>query len=282
MHLGQIRWNNNVTAAIFEKDGMARPIPDYTMYDLIRLAEMENTALPKVANRLASTHREMAEPIIPINPREVWACGCSYQTSADFRDAEHGTREGFYAQVYRDPRPEIFFKGTARFCVGPRKEIGIRSDSKFTAPEPELAVILGAKGDVIGYSIANDVSAWDIERENPLYLPQSKMYTACCSLGPVIVTADEITDPYNLQMTCTIRRGDKIIFSGATSTAKLNRKIETLIEYLLKANPVPAGSVLLTGTGIIVTEDSALAAGDTVTITVPEIGELSNPAAIVE
>jgi 2-dehydro-3-deoxy-D-arabinonate dehydratase len=282
MHLGQIRWNNNVTAAIFEKDGMARPIPDYTMYDLIRLAEMENTALPKVANRLASTHREMAEPIIPINPREVWACGCSYQTSADFRDAEHGTREGFYAQVYRDPRPEIFFKGTARFCVGPRKEIGIRSDSKFTAPEPELAVILGAKGDVIGYSIANDVSAWDIERENPLYLPQSKMYTACCSLGPVIVTADEITDPYNLQMTCTIRRGDKIIFSGATSTAKLNRKIETLIEYLLKANPVPAGSVLLTGTGIIVTEDSALAAGDTVTITVPEIGELSNPAAIVD
>jgi 2-dehydro-3-deoxy-D-arabinonate dehydratase len=282
MHLGQIRWNNNVTAAIFEKDGMARPIPDYTMYDLIRLAEMENTALPKVANRLASTHREMAQPIIPINPREVWACGCSYQTSADFRDAEHGTREGFYAQVYRDARPEIFFKGTARFCVGPRKEIGIRSDSKFTAPEPELAVILGAKGDVIGYSIANDVSAWDIERENPLYLPQSKMYTACCSLGPVIVTADEITDPYNLQMTCTIKRGDKIIFSGATSTAKLNRKIETLIEYLLKANPVPAGSVLLTGTGIIVTEDAALAAGDTVTITVPEIGELSNPAVIVE
>jgi 2-dehydro-3-deoxy-D-arabinonate dehydratase len=166
--------------------------------------------------------------------------------------------------------------------VGPRKEIGIRSDSKFTAPEPELAVILGAKGDVIGYSIANDVSAWDIERENPLYLPQSKMYTACCSLGPVIVTADEITDPYNLQMTCTIQRGDKIIFSGATSTAKLNRKIETLIEYLLKANPVPAGSVLLTGTGIIVTEDSALAAGDTVTITVPEIGELSNSAAIVD
>jgi 2-dehydro-3-deoxy-D-arabinonate dehydratase len=282
MHLGQIRWNNNITAAIFEKDGMARPIPDYTIYDLIRLAEMENTALPKVANRLASTHREIAQPIIPIHPREVWACGCSYQTSADFRDAEHGTREGFYAQVYRDARPEIFFKGTARFCVGPNKEIGIRSDSKFTAPEPELAVILGAKGDVIGYSIANDVSAWDIERENPLYLPQSKMYTACCSLGPVIVTADEITDPYNLQMTCTIQRGDKVIFSGATSTAKLNRKIETLIEYLLKANPVPAGSVLLTGTGIIVTEESALAAGDTVTITVPEIGELSNPAAIVE
>jgi 2-dehydro-3-deoxy-D-arabinonate dehydratase len=282
MHLGQIRWNNNVTAAIFEKDGMVRPIPDYTMYDLIRLAEMENASLPKVVSRLASAHREAAQPIIPIHPREVWACGCTYQTSADFRDAEHGTREGFYAHVYRDPRPEIFFKGTARFCVGPRKEIGIRSDSKFTAPEPELAVILGTKGDILGYSIANDVSAWDIERENPLYLPQSKMYTGCVSLGPVIVTADEITDPYNLDMSCVIQRRGQTLFSGTTNTSKLNRKFEDLIEYLLRANPVPAGSVLLTGTGIIVTEESALLPGDVVTISVPEIGELSNPAVIVE
>ncbi len=282
MHLGQIRWNNNVTAAIFESTGMARPIPDYTMYDLIRLAEMENAPLQKVANRLASTHKEAAQPIIPIHPKEVWACGCTYQTSADFRDAEHGTREGFYAQVYREPRPEIFFKGTARFCVGPRKDIGIRSDSNFTAPEPELAVVLGGKGEILGYCIANDVSAWDIERENPLYLPQSKMYTACCALGPVIVTADEIGDPYKLEMSCKIQRGDKTIFSGSTNTSKLNRKIETLIEYLLKANPVPAGSVLLTGTGIIVTEEAALAAGDVVTIAVPEIGELSNPAVRVE
>ncbi len=282
MRLGQIRWNNNVTAAIVEKDGMVRPIPDYTVYDLIRLAEMENASLTKVATRLAIAHKEAALPIIPIHPREVWACGCTYQTSADFRDAEHGTREGFYAHVYKDPRPEIFFKGTARFCVGPRKDIGIRSDSKFTAPEPELALILGAKGEILGYTIADDVSAWDLERENPLYLPQSKMYTGCCSLGPVIVTPDEITDPYNLQMSCVIQRAGQTLFSGTTSTAKLNRKFEALIEYLLRANPVPAGSVLLTGTGIIVTEESALAAGDTVTISVPEIGELSNPVVIVE
>ena len=115
-----------------------------------------------------------------------------------------------------------------------------------------------------------------------LYLPQSKMYTGCCSLGPVIITPDEITDPYNLQMNCVIQRAGQTLFSGTTSTAKLNRKFEALIEYLLRANPVPAGSVLLTGTGIIVTEESALAAGDTVTISVPEIGELSNPVVIVE
>jgi 2-dehydro-3-deoxy-D-arabinonate dehydratase len=201
--------------------------------------------------------------------------------SASFRDAEHGTREGMYAYVYREKRPEIFFKGTSRVCVGPGQPIGIRVDSKFTAPEPELALILGSRGRILGYTLANDVSAWDIERENPLYLPQSKVYTACCALGPVIVTPEELTDPYNLDMTCLITRNGAKRFEGATSTSRLHRKFETLTEYLLRANQVPAGSVLLTGTGIIVTEDAALAAGDTVSIRVPQIGELSNVAEMV-
>src|SRR5262249_13796721 len=160
--------------------------------------------------------------------------------------------------------------------VGPNKAIGIRSDSKFTAPEPELAVLLGSKGTVIGYTLANDVSAWDIERENPLYLPQSKTYQGSCALGPVIVTTDEMADPYKLQMTCTIQRGSHTLFSGEVNTARLNRKIETLIDYLLRANAVPGGSVMLTGTGIIVTEAAALQPGDVVSITVPEIGTLCN------
>jgi 2-dehydro-3-deoxy-D-arabinonate dehydratase len=282
MRLGQIKWNNNTTAAIFETDGTARPIPDYNVYDLIRLAEMERNPLAKVATRLASTHREVATPLIPISPKEVWACGCTYKQSSEFRDAEHGTREGFYAYVYREPRPEIFFKGTARVCVGPDAKIGLRSDAKFTAPEPELALILGSAGRILGYTLANDVSAWDIERENPLYLPQSKVFTGCCSLGPVILTADEIADPYALQMTCTIERNGSVIFSGSVNTSQLNRKFETLTEYLLRANPVPGGSVMLTGTGIIVTEESALAPGDVVTIEIPEIGTLRNTAAVVE
>ena len=281
MRLGQIRQSNNVTAAIFEADGSARPIPDYTLYDVIRIAEMEGNSVPVVARRLAAAHKEPATPIIPLHPKEVWACGCTYETSAAFRDAEHGTREGFYAHVYTNARPEIFFKGTARTCVGPNGVIGIRPDSKFTAPEPELGLVLGSRGSIIGYTLANDVSAWDIERENPLYLPQSKVYTACCSLGPVIVTADELPDPYSLTMTCTIRRGDTVIFEGSVSTSKINRKFETLIDYLLRSNPVPSGSVVLTGTGIIVTEESALAPGDIVTISIPELGTLSNAAAIV-
>lgn len=282
MRLGQIKWNNSTTAAIFEPDGTARPIPDYNMYDLLRLAEMEKNALAKVATRLASTHREATVPLIPISPKEVWACGCTYKQSSEFRDAEHGTREGFYAYVYREPRPEIFFKGTSRVCVGPEGKIGLRSDANFTAPEPELALILGTAGKIIGYTLANDVSAWDIERENPLYLPQSKVFTGCCSLGPAIVTVDEISDPYALQMSCTIERDGKVIFSGSVNTSQLNRKFEVLTEYLLRANPVPGGSVLLTGTGIIVTEESALAPGDVVTIEIPEIGKLRNTAAVVE
>lgn len=281
MRLGQIKLNNSITAAIFEAQGTARPIPDYTMYDIIRLAEMEGNPVGKVAQRLAAAHAEAASPVIPLSPREVWACGCTYRPSAQFRDAEHGTREGFYAHVYSEPRPEIFFKGTSRVCVGPNQSIGIRVDSRFTAPEPELALVLGTGGKILGYTLANDVSAWDIERENPLYLPQSKVYNACCSLGPVIVTADQIPNPYEMTMTCSVRRGESTLFEGSISTSEIHRKFENLIEYLLCANSVPAGSVLLTGTGIIVKEDAALQPGDVITIEVPEIGRLINTAVIV-
>jgi 2-dehydro-3-deoxy-D-arabinonate dehydratase len=282
MKLGQINWNKTLTAAVFTAEG-ARPIPDHTLYDLVIRAEKENETLGALAGALASSHVEKsALPVIPIKPKEVWACGCTYEMSASFRDAEHNTREGFYAAVYKGDRPEVFFKGTARVCVGPNEPIGIRVDSKFTAPEPELAVLLGTNGKILGYTLANDVSAWDIERENPLYLPQSKTYTACCALGPVIITADEIPDPRTLDMTCTITRGATTTFSGATSTSKLGRPIEYLIEYLMRANQVPAGSILMTGTGIIVTQEAALAEGDIVTIGIPEFGELKNPAVIVK
>src|SRR5579871_1654050 len=271
MHLGQIKTENGIIAAVFE-GGRARPIPAHNMLDLIRRAETQGEPLSQLAAQLASRHGEERPPVLPICPPEVWGCGCTYETSASFRDAEHGTREGMYAYVYREARPEIFFKGTCRVCVATGQSIGIRVDSKFTAPEPELAVLLGSKGRIVGYTLANDVSAWDIERENALYLPQSKVYSACCALGPVILTADELPDPYRLEMTCTITRGNETRFSGSISTSKLHRRIETIVEYLLRANPVPAGTVLLTGTGIIVPESAALAPGDVVTIRIPEIG----------
>ncbi|MCC6362528.1 MAG: fumarylacetoacetate hydrolase family protein, partial [Bryobacterales bacterium] len=134
---------------------------------------------------------------------------------------------------------------------------------------------------ILGFTAANDVSAWDIERENPLYLPQSKVYTACCALGPYIVTPDEFGDPYRKQVRCTIKRGDALIFDGTANTSQLHRKLETLIEYLYRANPVPSGSVLCTGTGIIVKEDAALQPGDICSVSIEGIGELSNPVAVV-
>jgi 2-dehydro-3-deoxy-D-arabinonate dehydratase len=281
MHLGQVEINGTVNAAIFE-NGNARPIPGLSMLGLMHRAEAEGVALGTLAARLAQTQPEALQPALPIHPPEVWGCGCTYETSASFRDAEHGTREGMYAYVYREARPEVFFKGTARVCAGPGQGIGIRVDSRFTAPEPELAVVLGSGGRIAGYTLANDVSAWDIERENALYLTQSKVYDGCCALGPVMVTADSLPDPYRLEMTCTITRGGKELFSGSISTARLHRRLETLVEYLTRANRVPCGTVLLTGTGIIVTRESALAPGDVVSIRVPEIGELSNHAVMVE
>lgn len=280
MHLGQIRKDGAAVAAIFDGN-RARPIPAHSMADLIHRAEAENIPLGNLAAQLASRHDETASPILPLYPAEVWGCGCTYETSASFRDGEHGTREGMYAYVYREPRPEIFFKGTARVCVGPGQTIGLRSDSKFTAPEPELALILGSKGKILGYTLANDVSAWDIERENTLYLTQSKIFNSACALGPFIVTTESIEDPYNLEISCSIFRGESRVFSGAASTRRLHRTFETMIQYLYVANNVPAGSVLLTGTGIIVAEGAALNVGDRVDISTPEIGTLSNLAAQV-
>jgi 2-dehydro-3-deoxy-D-arabinonate dehydratase len=281
MHLGQIKSPGGVIAAVFE-NGLARPIPGHSMLALIRRSEVEKTPLAKLAASLASRHPEEHTPVLPITPPEVWGCGCTYETSASFRDAEHGTREGMYAYVYREARPEIFFKGTARVCVASGQAIGIRVDSQFTAPEPELAVVLGSNGSIAGFTLANDVSAWDIERENALYLPQSKTYDCCCALGPAMITADALPDPYGLEMSCTITRAGKELFSGSVSTARLHRHVESLLEYLTRANHVPCGTVVLTGTGIIVPREGALAPGDIVAIRVAEIGELTNPAVTVE
>jgi 2-dehydro-3-deoxy-D-arabinonate dehydratase len=288
MKLAQIRQGDRLVAVIVEgktarvKNAWSvRPISTgWNLVELIQRSETTGAALDEFAQSHANDVID-AELAIPISPLEVWACGCTYQASSSFRDAEHGTREGFYAQVYDAERPELFFKGTARHCVGNYAPIGIRADSKFTAPEPEVALVLGSQGQILGYTLANDVSAWDIERENPLYLPQSKVYTACCALGPLIVTPDEISDPYNLALTCRIERAGKGIFEGSTSTSRLNRRFETLVDFLRRSNPVPAGSVLCTGTGIIVEQNDALAPGDSVTIECPEIGTLTNTAAVV-
>ena len=161
--------------------------------------------------------------------------------------------------------------------LGPNDFIGIRSDSTFTAAEPELAYVLGADGEILGFTLCNDVSAWDIERNNPLYLQQSKVYSGCCALGPMFITTSEVDNPYNLEMTCTILRDEIEIYVGEVNTSQINWKFEHLTEFLIRDNPIPFGTVVSTGTGIIVPNDLPLAPNDIVQIEVPGFGTLSNP-----
>jgi 2-dehydro-3-deoxy-D-arabinonate dehydratase len=213
----------------------------------------------------------------PVTPPEVWGAGVTYRRSADFR--EEGT--GFYDRVYDADRPELFFKASAWRCAAPGAPIGRRHDSTFTASEPELAIVLGRRGTILGFTLANDVSAWDIERENPLYLPQSKIYRGCFSFGPVIVSPDEVADPHHLTMSCRILRDGKEVFSGETSTGRLKRRFAELVGWLLRSNDIATGTVLSTGTGIIQPLEIGLEEGDVVEIACPEIGTLANPVATV-
>ena len=213
--------------------------------------------------------------LAPIDSPEVWGCGVTYKRSADMRDDD--SEQDIYSRVYYADRPEIFFKATPSRCVGPNGFIGIRSDSALTATEPELAYVLGDNGEIIGYTLCNDVSAWDIERDNPLYLPQSKVFYGCCALGPMFVTPSEVDDPYNLDMTCTVLRGDEVIYEGSVNTSQINWKFEQLTEFLMRDNPIPFGTVVSTGTGIIVPNDLPLAAGDLVKIEIDGFGTLANP-----
>jgi 2-dehydro-3-deoxy-D-arabinonate dehydratase len=214
---------------------------------------------------------------VPVEAPEAWGAGVTYRRSADFR--EEGT--GFYDRVYTAERPELFFKASTWRCVGPGGAIGRRRDSDFTAAEPEIALVLDRGGKILGFTLANDVSAWDIERDNPLYLPQSKVYNGCFAFGPVIATPDEIADPYALVLRCRVTRGERVVFAGEASTAQLKRRFEEIVGWLLRSNEIRTGTVLSTGTGIIQPLGSGLEEGDVVTLSCPELGELRNPVALV-
>ncbi len=222
-------------------------------------------------------HGPDARLALPVTPPEVWGAGVTYRRSADFR--EEGT--GIYDRVYSAERPELFFKATVWRCAAPGEPIGRRRDSRFTAAEPEIAIVLGRRGTILGFTLANDVSAWDIERENPLYLPQSKVYSGCFSFGPVIVTPDEVGDPYAITLRCRVLRGSRSVFEGEATTGQLKRRFEELVGWLRRSNEIRTGTVLSTGTGIIQPLDVGLEEGDVVVLSSPELGELRNPVALV-
>jgi 2-dehydro-3-deoxy-D-arabinonate dehydratase len=222
--------------------------------------------------------RDGVRLLAPVDGRtDVWAAGVTYELSQLERMKESTGAAAFYQQVYDAPRPELFFKSVAWRVAGHRQPIAVRSDSQIDVPEPELALVINSRAEICGYSICDDVSSRSIEGENPLYLPQAKIYLGGCALGPAIRPAWEVPDPYALTIQLTISRAGAVIWDGTASTASLHRRLDDLVEHLFRAEVFPDGAVLSTGTCLVPELPFTLTGGDVVTIGIEQIGVLSNP-----
>ena len=215
--------------------------------------------------------------LAPIDGRtEVWAAGVTYERSQRERMKESEGAARFYEQVYDAARPELFFKSAAWRVAGPGQAIAVRADSVIDVPEPELALVLNAAAEIVGYTVCNDVSSRTIEGENPLYLPQAKIYLGGCALGPAIRPAWEIPDPYRLAIELCIGRDGADVWTGSASTAGLHRRFGDLVEHLYRADVFPDGAILSTGTSLVPELPFSLADGDVVTIRIDQVGTLVN------
>jgi 2-dehydro-3-deoxy-D-arabinonate dehydratase len=213
----------------------------------------------------------------PIGTQEVWAAGVTYYRSRDARMEESKSAGGgdFYDRVYHAKRPELFFKATAHRVVGPDAKVAIREDASWSVPEPELVLFVTPGGRIAGYTIGNDMSSRDIEGENPLYLPQAKVYDRSCALGPCLLVTDEAL-PLTTQIAIEILRDGRQAFAGSTTLQEMKRKPDELVEYLYRSSSFPQGCFLLTGTGVVPPDTFTLKSGDEIRITIPPIGTLVN------
>lgn len=236
------------------------------------LSEVIQNSRPLTGKSVADFHLKP-----PIESQEVWAAGVTYFRSRDARmeEAKNAGGGNFYDRVYNAERPELFFKSTAHRVVGAGGKVAVRSDAKWSVPEPELALLVGPTGKVLGYTIGNDMSSRDIEGENPLYLPQAKVYDRSCSLGPgVLVTATPL--PSSTEIRLQIRRSGREVFTGSTPLSSMKRDVRTLVDYLYRDNSFPNGCFLLTGTGIVPPDSFTLLHDDEIRITIEPIGTLVN------
>jgi 2-dehydro-3-deoxy-D-arabinonate dehydratase len=221
---------------------------------------------------------EPFEVIAPLDAPEIWCAGVTYERSRDARVEESAVKD-VYTMVYDAARPELFMKDAGmRRTVGPGQPIGVRDDSTWNVPEPEIGVVIGKHGRMVGLTIGNDVSSRDIEGANPLYLPQAKIYAGACAIGPAVYVPESFEAPLRIRTRVTDQWG-QIVFEGETFTAQMRRTFADLVRWLLIDNPVPPGSVLLTGTGLVPPDSFSLLPGHFVEIHVPEIGTLANPVA---
>ena len=243
------------------------------------ILEADDPAAAVAALPAAETGIPLEQVVLlpPIDNQEVWAAGVTYKRSQTARMEESETSADCYDRVYQSARPEIFLKATPNRVSGPGQPVRIRADSKWDVPEPELALVLNSRLELVGFTIGNDVSSRDIEGENPLYLPQAKVYNQCCGLGPYIVLASSVADPSAIEISLRIERDGNSAFQGETSISEMARSFDDLLGWLGRENSFPNGAFLLTGTGIVPDSDFTLQGGDLVHISISGIGTLSNP-----
>jgi 2-dehydro-3-deoxy-D-arabinonate dehydratase len=257
-----------------------RPI-DLSRAGAQSLADLLATADPASAASLGLTADAIALGEVtllpPVDAQEVWAAGVTYLRSKKAREDESAGAARFYDLVYTASRPELFFKATPDRVVGPGQPIRVRADSRWSVPEPELAVVVSPDLRIVGYTIGNDMSARDIEGENPLYLPQAKVYKQSCALGPCVTLAMALPPRDDVGIRLRIDRGGAVAFAGETSLARMARPLEELVDWLGRENEFPNGVILLTGTGIVPPDEFTLQAGDVVAIAIDGVGELINP-----
>jgi 2-dehydro-3-deoxy-D-arabinonate dehydratase len=214
--------------------------------------------------------------LAPVDQQEVWAAGVTYKRSREARERESAGAAQFYEKVYSAERPELFLKATPRRVVGPDAKVRIRKDAQWSVPEPEVALVVAPGLEIVGYTIGNDMSSRDIEGENPLYLPQAKVYNGSCSIGPVVTLAEALPPLEQVTIEMLIIRSGQTVFDGQTTLGQMARSFADLVAWLGRENTFPDGVILLTGTGVVPPDQFTLASGDQIIIEVAGIGRLCN------
>jgi 2-dehydro-3-deoxy-D-arabinonate dehydratase len=266
------------TNALFvEQDGKAYRLSETSLNTLIANDDLYDYLSSHIERASPTDDLRHAKLEAPIEHQEVWAAGVTYYSSRRARIAESKDAGGgdFYDRVYSAERPELFFKAIAHKVAGPNSHVKIRRDAVWSVPEPELTLLINPRGQIIGYTIGNDMSSRDIEGANPLYLPQAKVYDRSCALGPGLLIRNEPM-PSSTQIKLDILRSNQTEFSATTTLAELKRDPATLVEYLFRDHSFPFGCFLLTGTGIVPPDFFTLQAKDEIRITIDGIGTLKN------
>jgi 2-dehydro-3-deoxy-D-arabinonate dehydratase len=266
-------------AVFVEKAGKFYPVPAQSWDELLSSGNIHARAAAATSGKHETFEQSalLATALAPIQNQEVWAAGVTYYRSRNARMRESKDAGGgdFYSRVYDAPRPELFFKATGRRVVGSGANVRIRADSKWNVAEPELTLVIDPSGKIVGYTIGNDMSSRDIEGENPLYLPQAKIYDGSCALGPCVLLATEPLSEYTT-IYLEILRGRESAFTGSTTLASLKRDPKELVEFLFRDNSFPDGAFLMTGTGVVPADDFTLHSGDRIRISIDGIGTLEN------